>query len=112
MIISNERSKYGKYATVQTETFGCVISTAPGLFKGSTLVMALKPDGSVDRMPLGKAYLKRSLSRADRDQFHDYIVHMLDELGGTKVDLSAAVEGTFSVAKARGLIVDYIKRGR
>jgi len=112
MVISNERSTFGKYAAVQTNAFGCMVSTAPGLFKGSTLVMALKPDGSVDRMPLGQAYLKRSLSRADRDGIHDYIVRMLDELGGTKVDLVAAIEGVFSVAKARGLIVDYIRRAR
>jgi hypothetical protein len=71
--------------------------------------MAHKADGSVNRTPLAKAYLKRSLSRADRDKVHDYIVNSLDGLGvNGSFDLNAAIEGTFSVAKARGLILEYI----
>jgi hypothetical protein len=88
-----------------------MVSTAPGLFKGSILIMALKPDGSANRMPVAKAYLKHSLSRAERDKIHDYIVNGLNELGAEgSFDLNAAIEGTLSVEKARGAILDYIRR--
>jgi hypothetical protein len=111
MIISNVQSPFGKVAKIQTDAFSCSVSTLQGWFKGSTAVMANKPDGSLNKFPVAKAYLKRSLSRADRDQIHDYIVNSLDELGvDGSFDLNAAIEGTFSVAKARGLIQDYIAR--
>jgi hypothetical protein len=59
---------------------------------------------------LAKAYLKRSLSKIERDVAHDYLVGALDELGNDKISLGYAIEGAFSVAKARGLILDYIVR--
>jgi hypothetical protein len=85
-----------------------MVSTAPGLFKGSTLIMSVRPDGTVQRLPLAKAYLKRSLSKAERNEVHDYLVGSLDQLGNGNIGLVYAVEGTFSIAKARGLILDYI----
>jgi hypothetical protein len=111
MITSDVRSRWGKVTTIEHHAFGCMVSTAPGLFKGSILIMALKPDGSANRMPVAKAYLKHSLSRAERDKIHDYIVNGLNELGAEgSFDLNAAIEGTFSVEKARGAILDYIRR--
>ncbi|SRR5712691_3846221 len=108
MIMLNERSHFGSRAVVRTDAFNCMISTAPGLFKGSTLVMQLGSDGTVRRMPMGKAYLKRTLSKADREAVHDHIVDSLDRLGGENFSLVFAIEGAFSIAKARGLILDYI----
>ncbi len=89
-----------------------MVSTAPGFFKGSALVMPVRPDGTVQRVPLAKAYLKRSLSKVERDAVHDYLVGALDQLGNDKISLTYAIEGAFSVAKARGLILDYIIGGR
>jgi hypothetical protein len=110
MITSDIRSRWGKVSTIEHDAFGCMISTAPGVFKGSILVMAFKPDGSVNRMPVAKAYLKRSLSRADRDNIHDHIVNDLDTWGVANIGMSLrqAIEHTFSMAKAEGHILDYI----
>jgi hypothetical protein len=99
MSVSNERSRYGSYALLHTSGFNCIVSTAPGFFKGSTLVMSVRPDGTVQRLPLAKAYLKRSLSKAERDAVHDYLVGSLDQFGNDKISLVYAIEGTFSVAK-------------
>jgi hypothetical protein len=111
MIMSNVRSGVGKVATIQNDAFRCSVSTLPGLFKGSIAVMGRKPDGSLNKIPVAKAYFKRRVSRADRDMIHDYIVNSLDQLGADgRFDLNAAIEGAFSVAKARGLIIDYIAR--
>jgi hypothetical protein len=110
VIISNLRSSYGKVATIKTDAFGCMVSTAPGLFRGSILVMALNPDGSAKRMPVAKAYLKRSLSREDRDNIHDHIVNDLETWGIANIGmtLGQAIEHAFSMAKAEGHIRDYI----
>jgi hypothetical protein len=63
MIVSNERPRFGSYALLQTNGFDCMVSTAPGFLKGSTLIMPAGPDGTAQRVPLAKAYLKRSLQK-------------------------------------------------
>jgi hypothetical protein len=122
MIVSNQHSRYGSYARLHTSGFDCTVSTAPGLFKGSTLVKSVRPDGIVQVVPVAKAYLKRSLSKAERDAVHDYLVGMLDQLGNDELYIGGVLNlfgndqtrlinvigSAFSVAKARGLILDYI----
>jgi hypothetical protein len=110
MIVWNKRSWFGSYAALHTSAFDCMVSTAPslGLFRASILVMLLGPDGKTKGWPLAKAYLRRGFSKRKRDTAHDYIVGILDRLGDDKTDVAYALEGAFSVAKARGFIVDYI----
>jgi hypothetical protein len=109
MIVWNKRSWFGSYAVLHTSEFDCMVSTALGLFKATIIVTSLGPDGKVKGWPLAKAYLRKGLfSKVRRDAIHDYVVGILDQLGRDKINLYYAIEGAFSVAKARGLLVDYI----
>jgi hypothetical protein len=106
MIICNENSGFGKYAALRTSAFDCIISAAPGLIRSTILITALGPDGRAKGWPVAKGYLARG---AKREAAHNYIVDSLDELGRDKNhSIGCAIEGAFSVAKARGFIVDYI----
>jgi hypothetical protein len=104
VILSNERSRFGSVAMLHTTAFSCIVSTAPGLFKGSTLILSVGPEGAVGR-PVAKAYHKR-LSKTEREVVHDRIVSNLDACGDKP--LVYAVEGALSVAKARNQITGYI----
>ena len=89
-----------------------MVSTAPGLVRTTILVIAVGPDDRKKGWPLAKAYLRRGfLSKLERDAVHDYIVNAIDQSGRfveIETNIGYALEGVFSVAKARGAIVDYI----
>jgi hypothetical protein len=104
MILFNKRSRFGSVAMLDTTAFKCTISTALGLFKSSTLVLSVGPDGTIGR-PLAKAYHKR-MSKAQREAVHDRIISLIDAGGSMPLPFAAA--GSFSVAKREGLITGFI----
>ena len=79
MIVSNKRSRWGSYAELSTTGFNCFVSTVPGLFKGSTLIIPTSPAGAVRQTPVAKAYLDRKLTKTERERAHDYILAGLDQ---------------------------------
>lgn len=120
MIALNKKTTFGSITVLQTNSFVCSISTLPGLFRGTIAIMKANADGEiVNWPPVGKAYLARGMTREQRDAAHDYVAGLLDELGDNGVDdlsdigskqfcLANAMEGAFSVAKARGVVSKYI----
>lgn len=126
MIVYNNRTRIGSYASIETNSFNCFVSTARGIFRGTTIVMMRNPDGTAKYPPIAKAYLRPLMTKEGRDRVHDYIVFMLNEGGDRpheststlasmvapvsdeRVRLVYTIEGTFEVAKARRFITSYI----
>ena len=79
--------------------------------------MRANASGEIVKWPLvAKARLRRGMTKEQRDEIHDRIAKLLDELGEKEVAglqlptptrLANAIEATFSVAKARGQISSY-----
>src|SRR5262249_62060442 len=97
MTVLNKRTWFGSYATVHTTLFNCMVSTAPGLLRTTTLVTALGPGDKPKGWPLAKAYLRRGfLSKRQRDAVHDYIVNLIDQAAkqnGKGTNIGYALEG-------------------
>jgi hypothetical protein len=123
VIVYNNRTHIGSYAHLDTKSFNCFVSTARGIFRGTTIVMTRKPDGTAKLPPIAKAYLKPLMTRSGRDRVHDYILSVLDYVGDHPHDnastlfepvtdqrqlLIYATESTFDGAKARRFITSYI----
>src|SRR5262245_52302141 len=100
MTVVNKRSWwFGNYTTLRTNVFACVVSTAPGLFRPTVLIMAVGPNGEPKGWPLAKAYLPRLyFSKTARTIVHDYLVYVLDNSGEDKTrSIGYTLEGVFSV---------------
>jgi len=109
-VVDTRSSWFRNYTTIRTNAFACIVSTAPGLFRPSVLILPVGPDGEQKGWPLAKAYLPRLyFSKKARNIVHDYIVNVLDNSGQDKTkSIGYTLEGVFWVAKTRGYIVDYI----
>jgi hypothetical protein len=111
MISINERTAVGWIGAVETESFVCYVSTLPGFFRGTIAIFRANPDGQRKSPPVAKAYLARGLTSEQREQVHNYIMALLDEVGEKRTGahaLASTIEGVFTVAKARGMITKYI----
>ena len=120
MIVYNNRTNVGSYAQLDTKSFSCFVSTARGIFRGSTIVLMRTPDGTAKLPPVAKAYLKPLMTKDGRDRVHDYVLTILNEVGerphealttyasGERQRLIYSVEGTFELAKARRYITSFI----
>ena len=119
MTLSTKRTFVGSYTVVRTKGFTCGVSSLKGWFGRGTIVVMRVDDvtGEIVKWPpVAKAWFRGS-TRERRDWMHDYIAKALDDLGDKTVEnifgidkpmgLYYAMEGTFSVAKARGLISKY-----
>jgi hypothetical protein len=82
-------------------------------------VMRADANGEIVKWPIVAKAWFRGPTKERRDWMHDYIANVLVELGNKTTEnilsgseepmgLYYAMEGTFSVAKARGLISKYI----
>jgi len=116
--LSTTRTHAGSYTVVRTKSFICGISSLPGIFGGTLAVMRANASGEIVKWPLvAKARLHRGMTKEQRDAIHDHVAKGLDELGGKgmidflgrqqPISLANALEGTLSVAKARGQISRY-----
>jgi hypothetical protein len=120
MTLSTKRSFAGSYTVVQTKGFTCGVSSLKGWFyKGTIAVMRADTNGEIVKYPIVAKAWFLGPTRERRDWMHDYIANALDELGNKTAKniitgaeephgLYYAMHGTFSVAKARGLISKYI----
>jgi hypothetical protein len=121
MIVYNDRTTSGSYASIETKSFNCFVSTARGIFRGTTIVMTLSPDGTAKLPPIAKAYLRPLMTKEGRDGVHDYVVFILDQIGDNPDDavssytpitderrLTYSIEGAFEAAKARRYITSFI----
>ena len=105
MIVSNKQSSWGNYAEPNTTGFDFFVSTAPRNLSGSILAI---PTDVLRKSPGAKAWLNRKPTKIKRERVHDYICAGLDQTCNKGTQIICAAEGTLSVAKARGLIDDYI----
>ena len=116
MIVEETRTAVGYYTVLQTKSFACGVSTLPGILGGSMAVMQANPDGTIKKWPpVAKAFFRFGSNREERDNIHRYVVGLLDQIGdapneveGGRLMLTAALEGVFTVAKARGFIKKYL----
>jgi hypothetical protein len=112
MIDFNKRTAAGSISIIRTNSFICSVSTLPGLLRGTIAIYKANAAGEIMKWPpVGKAYLARGMTRQQRDEAHDYIVALLDELGDNseqQTPLAIAMERVFEMAGAKGLITKYV----
>jgi hypothetical protein len=97
MITSNTRYPFGgKVATVETKSFNCMISSAKdGLFKKQSIVFWDLNAGMASRRQIAKLFFNEFLSSAQRIEFHDLIVHFIDEAGMSEKSLRDTLDELF-----------------
>lgn len=112
MIVSNRKHAFGaKAATIHTDAFKCMVSTAKeGVFESQSTVI-IEGDMVNDRAncrACGKIIYASSLRSSDRLQFHDIIAKMLDTLGTNGVSLCEALQEVFEELKGRDVATETI----
>lgn len=112
MIASNKRTSAGSVGVLRTNSYVCCVSTLPGFFRGTIAIFKANANGEIVKWPpVGKAYLGRGTTRQQRNEIHDYVLGLLDDVGDNgagQTSLGSAMEGVFQVAKAQGIITKYI----
>ncbi len=112
MIVSNRKHAFGsKAATIHTDAFKCMVSTAKeGLLKPlSTMIV----EGDMSNDPAncracGKIIYASSLRSQERIQLHDIVAKMLDDLGNEGISMNEALEVVFEELKKRGVVTEAI----
>lgn len=104
----------GQVGVVQNDSFRCVVSTAPeGFFRGfSTVIQTFEGVWGSQRNQqiVAKAMLHLSMSKNQRVEVHGAFLAHLDILGDKGIALGSAINDTFSAAKERKLIVDFLNQ--
>ena len=112
MIVSNRKHILGaKCATIHTDMFKCVVSTAKeGLFqKQSTMILeGDMMQGRANCRACGKVVYSLSLRSSDRLQFHDIICRLLDECGDEGLTLGKALDNIFEELRRRGVVTEAV----
>ena len=107
MIVSNTKYPFGtKVATIHTEMFKCMVSTAKeGFFKKqSTMISEVNPNGT--RRRVGRLIYASSLSSGERLQMHEVVIAGLNDLDGCS--LGVAMSMVFGELRLRGLVADAV----
>lgn len=111
MIISNRKHLFGaKCGTIHTDMFKCVVSTAKeGIFRkqSTTIIEGDIVQDRANSRACGKVIYAPSLRSSERQQFHDMICKLLDELG-SELSLRKALDNIFDELKNRGIVIETI----
>lgn len=107
MIISNRKHSFGaKGATIHTDAFKCIISTAKaGLFKRLSTVINGAIYSTNPIRAMGKILYVNSLDNNSRRAMHDKIVQLLDEYGENGLSLDRAIDKLFSELETTGFVL-------
>jgi hypothetical protein len=105
MITSNTKYPFGgKVATVETKSFNCMVSTAKdGLFKKQSIMFSDLSGGMSSRRHIAKLVFNDIISSSQRIEFHDIIVHTIDEAGMNGKSLGATLMDLFDGLKREGI---------
>jgi hypothetical protein len=94
----------GKVATIKTESFKCMISTAKeGLFKKQSMIFWDINEGMASRKIIGKLFFHDLLNSAQRLEMHDIIVHVIDEAGMSGKSIEHTLGELFNGLKSEGI---------
>lgn len=110
MIDLEKRTVLGSLSVIQTKSFGCCVSTMPGLFGGSMAIFQADRDGRTIFPPISKARLPRGLTQEQRDKVHDGVVACLDRAGEEPAELPVVVNYVLSEFEKNGAIKTFIIR--